>query len=142
MKKEDYLNLKQKLILAGYGHEIEWAENLKPCDNADDFFCEYMWVVLNAGMKNQVARLIQQKIYKAWDDGQGTHSVFGHTGKADAIDHTSLNREHYFRRYLKATDKIEFLKILPWIGDITKYHLAKNLGHDCCKPDRHISRCA
>ena len=33
-----------------------------------------------------------------------------------------------------------YLESIPWIGGITKYHLAKNLGFDCCKPDRHLVR--
>ena len=31
---------------------------------------------------------------------------------------------------------------LPWIGDITKYHLAKNLGANVAKPDRWLVRLA
>jgi len=31
---------------------------------------------------------------------------------------------------------------LPWIGPITKYYMAKNLGADVCKPDRHLTRIA
>lgn len=31
---------------------------------------------------------------------------------------------------------------LPWIGQITKYHLAKNLGADVAKPDRWLERIA
>jgi len=36
-----------------------------------------------------------------------------------------------------------FLASLPWIGEITKYHLGKNLGTlDTAKPDRHLVRIA
>lgn len=28
------------------------------------------------------------------------------------------------------------------MGDIIKYHLVKNLGFDCIKPDRHLERIA
>ena len=37
---------------------------------------------------------------------------------------------------------LEWLQGLPWIGGITKYHLAKNLGIDCAKPDVHLQRLA
>jgi len=39
-------------------------------------------------------------------------------------------------------EQLEYLKSLPWIGDITKYHLARNLGLDVAKPDRHLMRLA
>ena len=40
-------------------------------------------------------------------------------------------------------DKLEMLKKLPGIGDITKYHLAKDIGLiDTAKPDIWLRRCA
>ena len=41
-----------------------------------------------------------------------------------------------------SNDKIEYLDSLPMIGPITKYHLARNLGIDCAKPDRHLVKLA
>lgn len=38
--------------------------------------------------------------------------------------------------------KVAYLRSLPWIGDITCWHLAKNYGHDVAKPDRHLVRIA
>lgn len=37
---------------------------------------------------------------------------------------------------------IERLQSFPFIGAITAYHLAKNLGFDHAKPDRHLNRAA
>jgi hypothetical protein len=37
---------------------------------------------------------------------------------------------------------IEVLQTLPYIGPITVYHLAKNLGLPVAKPDRHLQRLA
>ena len=37
-------------------------------------------------------------------------------------------------------DPIETLQSLPFIGPITAVHLAKNLGLDVAKPDRHLVR--
>jgi hypothetical protein len=34
------------------------------------------------------------------------------------------------------------LEALPFIGTVTKWHLAKNLGLDVAKPDRHLLRIA
>jgi len=39
-------------------------------------------------------------------------------------------------------DPVLALRCLPYIGEITSYHLAKNLGADVAKPDRHLVRFA
>ena len=40
-------------------------------------------------------------------------------------------------------DGLDALKVLPWIKDVAKYHLAKNVGLvDAAKPDVHLKRCA
>ena len=137
-----YLDLKEKLILKGYAHEIDWAENVKPVKDSESFLFEFAWVVVNSGMKNQVAKKIYKKILEAWASGKKVHDVFNHKGKADAMEMVKNNRQTIFKEYLNTNDKLQLLKNLPWIGDITKYHLAKNLGLDCCKPDRHLMRIA
>jgi hypothetical protein len=137
-----YGELKSQIIQRGFADEIEWSENLRPCDDAETFFREYLWVVLNSGMKNQVARIIERRIYDAWDRGDTTTSAFGHKGKTAGIDYVRENMDRLFEEYRVAKDQTEFLVTLPWIGNITKYHLAKNLGVDCCKPDRHLARIA
>lgn len=142
MEKDLYLELKQKIIDAGYAEDIRWARNIQPCSNYTDFFCEYMWVVVNSGMKNTVARIIERRIYDAWSKGQTADAVFGHKGKADAIEHVRMNSARLFKEYGDAEDKLAYLETLPWIGEITKFHLAKNLGIDCAKPDRHLTRIA
>lgn len=142
MKKKTYLDLKAKVIRAGYGKEVEWSESIEVCTAAGSFFNEYIWIVLNAGMKNQVARKIYDKIKLALFDGKPISEVFGHTGKVLAIERMRTHYHKTFNNYKKAEDKLAFLESLPWIGGITKYHLAKNLGIDCVKPDRHLVRIA
>ena len=142
MTKTEYTNLKQKIIAAGYSEEIDWAASLKPCDNAALFALEAMWVILNAGMKNQIARIIEERIYDAMTYGQPISSAFGHEGKVKAIEYILANKIQLFDTFQKTQDKLQFLKSLPWIGDITKYHLAKNLGIDVVKPDRHLTKIA
>jgi hypothetical protein len=39
-------------------------------------------------------------------------------------------------------DPVRELRKLPFIGPVTRYHLAKNLGIDVVKPDRHLTRLA
>lgn len=125
-----------------YADEINWQESLKPCDNAETFRDETIWVILNSGMKEQIARLIWNRIKDSWFQGNKAHDVFKHAGKCDAIELVKLHCEKLFSDYLASTDKIEYLQTIPFIGKITKFHLAKNLGHDCVKPDRHLVRIA
>jgi len=39
-----------------------------------------------------------------------------------------------------AQNPLEYLSTLSFIGPITKFHLARNLGFDFIKPDRHLMR--
>lgn len=142
MKTDTFLQLRQRVIDAGYGEEIVWQEGLTPTNRAGVFFREYVWVVLSSGMKNQIARIIEDRIYEAWAGGKPTSSAFNHKGKVAAIDKVRGDMERYFFEYQQATDKLSYLASLPYIGNITKYHLAKNLGEDVVKPDRHLVRIA
>lgn len=142
MQSIEFIKLRQKVIDAGYGEEIKFHETVFAPFDADEFFGEYMWVVLSAGMKNQIARLIESRIYEAWDKKLPTSSAFRHQGKVKAIDQVKDYKELYFKGWQDAPDKLAYLETLPWIGSITKYHLAKNLGMDIAKPDRHLVRIA
>jgi hypothetical protein len=142
MDKTLYFNLKNKLIELGYGEEIDWQTNVGECSNSWDFRDEAIWVILNSGMKEQIARQIWKRIQDARETGRDISEVFGHTGKVGAIKYITANCGKLFSDYVDASDKIAFLKTIPFIGGITCYHLAKNLGHDVVKPDRHLVRIA
>ena len=71
--------------------------------------------------------------------------IFNHPGKISAIGsicakvaHTGFNIIHEKIR----NEGIDFLQTLDFVGPITKYHLAKNIGLDVVKPDRHLVRLA
>ena len=146
MTPSKYLDLKEAIIKKGYADEIIWAEDLKPCKDWTDFFFEYVFVVCNSGMKYTIAIVIYRKIIEAIKAHENVRSVFGHPGKAAAIEKVRENALHYFAKYQACKtdiDKIAYLETLPWIGKITKYHLAKNLGiTTVAKPDRHLDRIA
>ncbi len=142
MEAKQYMDIKAWLIAEGYDDEIDWQQNLKECNNSIDFYLEACWVILNSGMKEQIARKIWEKIKHAWSIKLDISEVFGHEGKVAAIKHIKANHLKLFEEYLMSEDKIEYLQTIPFIGKITRYHLAKNLGHDCVKPDRHLVRIA
>lgn len=142
MTGSDFKLLVDAINGMGYGHDIEWQRNVKPCSSSVEFHGETCWVILNSGMKEQIARIIWNRIKDAWAKGVDISTVFKHQGKVKAIKYVTENHNYLFHGYLDAEDKIEYLQTIPFIGGITKYHLAKNLGHDCVKPDRHLVRIA
>ncbi len=134
-----FTELKQRVIDAGFSDEITWAENIK-CRHSSDFFAEFVWVVVSSGMKNQIAEKIYKRVMAALVDRVPINTVFRHEGKVKAINHVLANLKELYFEYLMADDKLTWLEGLPYIGSITKYHLAKNLGLDIAKPDRHLVR--
>lgn len=143
MTLSEYEAVRYSVASAGYAHDIEWAQNVKPPTEPMDFSREAIWVILCSGMKEQVARIIQERVWKFIGEGKPVKgNVLGASGKAQAIDHIFNNRVVLFLGFQAAADKVEFCATLPWIGKITKWHLAKNLGVDCCKPDIHLERLA
>lgn len=127
---------------AGYGPIIEWSETIPAPADADAFAREAIYVICNSGMKNAVAAPIFERCMTALTDGRSAATEFGHPGKREAIDRIWLEREELFARYKASTEPIVFLRTLPWIGEVTSYHLAKNLGADVAKPDVHMERLA
>ena len=140
MRVSTYRRIRRRLVVQGYGGEIAWAQNRKPVRSAEQFWREFAWVVINSGMKNQVAEKIWERVLIAIDCGEPIRSAFGHPGKVDAIEFVRANAPRLLRNYRRAKDKLAWLETLPWIGSITKYHLAKNFGLDVAKPDRHLVR--
>jgi len=122
--------------------DIEWSEHIAPPKDAEEFALSAILVICNSGMKNSIAEEIYKKCRSAIKTGKSAATVFGHRGKAQAINDIWTNRQDIFENFLKATDKIAFCETLPWIGGITKYHLAKTYGVDCAKPDLHMQRLA
>lgn len=123
----------------GYADEICWAETRPPLEQQTPavFLQEYIWVVLNAGMREQVARTIYDRFLAARDP-----ATIGHLGKRAAVERALQEHETWFAALLAADEKLAYLESLPWIGPVTKYHLARNLGIDVVKPDRHLVRLA
>lgn len=133
-----YRELYAKLYAGEYKSEIDWQENLKPCTEPGVFFHEYVWVVIHSGMHNKAARAIFDRFVSSNYDLM----QIGHEGKRKAVLQVMGDVSGIWFRYTQAEDKLVYLEGLPWIGPITKWHLAKNLGLDCAKPDRHLVRIA
>lgn len=102
-------------------------------------------MVVNSGMRNTVAQGIFARVWPALSSGRPvTPALFGHAGKVSAIERVWRLRDDYLScfRALGPEQVVDWCESLPWIGRVTKYHLAKNLGADVAKPDRWLERLA
>ena len=138
---EDVFALARVIEAAGFD-DLTWAQSLGPPTSAEAFVTELAFVICNSGMKNEIARAIFERVRGAIEAGESATTVFGHEGKARAIDELWRNRETYFRLYNLAADKHAYLLGLPWIGSITVMHAMRNFGAEVAKPDVHLARLA
>lgn len=123
--------------------DIAWAENIEPPKTPAEFAREIIFVICNSGMKNTVARKIFERVCEAIRDRKSVSSVFGNKTKCMAINTVWVNRERLFGEWRALDDdarRLTWLEALPSIGPVTKYHLAKNFGMQCAKPDVHLVR--
>lgn len=109
---------------------------------------EIIWIILCAGRSAQAARTIETRVRTALDAGKPAVTAFGYRAKAAAIDRAWRERATHFQKLhavLDADDPVALLdwcSSIPFVGAITRYQLAKNLGQDVVKPDLHLSRLA
>lgn len=155
-----YLSAKSAVIRQGYWPEVTAlaSTNLSALSEAA-FLKEAAWVVLSSGFSEQVIRRKFDNISHAflrWRSAEliRTHSVdcianaiphFGNIMKLRAIvkiaQVVAESGFHSFKTNL-FNDPIETLMKLPFMGPATSRHLAKNIGLDVVKPDRHLVRLA
>lgn len=134
--------MEEAVVRAGFQVNINWAEELAPPADAEEFARAAIYVIANSGMKNSVAMPIYDRCIRALEHDRKVRRVFGHPGKARAMEIIWKKRLELFEGYLAAIDKIEFCASLPWVGPVTKLHLARDLGADVAKPDVHLERLA
>ncbi len=137
-----FRQLEAVLRARGYGEMIAWSEKVPPPVDATMFAREAIYVICNSGMNNLVANGLYWRCLKALRRRQSSTTVFGHPGKTKAIDHIWQHRKALFAGFQIAENKVAYCETLPFIGAITKHHLAKNLGVDTIKPDVHLMRLA
>jgi hypothetical protein len=123
-----------------------------------EFLRETAWCILNGGMREKVVRRLfptisacfwhfesVARILRTEETCQAlAQKFFNHPGKISAIlKCVRVVRDAggfaEFRTRLEA-DPIGVCIGLPYIGPVTVWHLARNIGVDCAKPDRHLAR--
>lgn len=153
-----YMTAKENVIEAGFAAEIDWQQRLDFDDITEqDLLRESAWVILSAGMRETVVRVKFSAISRAFLDWvsaraimhrseqcrQSSLSVFAHEGKTEAILFVAMivSRMGFdkVRNHIKK-EGVDYLQTFPYLGPATAFHLAKNLGLNEVKPDRHLVR--
>lgn len=155
-----YRTAEHSVQAAGFAWEIAWQRErcLKPFSERD-LLRESAWVILCSGFREATVRKVFDYISLCFCDWESSNEItrnrsacvatasarFRNGKKIDAIARVAdLVTETGFdqvRRLIQA-DPIRQLQKLPFIGPVTSWHLAKNLGLDVAKNDRHLARMA
>lgn len=153
-----YLDIKRHVINKGFAWEIDWQENqcIKTL-NESEFYREAAWVILSSGMSVRSVTSVFNKISIAFLNWQNTDSIvnsrescinqalqhFNHNGKVNAIMSiiikvNSIGFDAFKLELIK--NGVEYLQQFSYLGPATSFHLAKNIGLNVVKPDRHLIR--
>ena len=149
----NYLQL--KLISLGLDsdkksfNEIRNILNTQPIFSPEEFAFECFYVICVAGFKQDYAKKMCNKIITFIENNnfnfteEDLSQIYGNKMKVKAIKRTWDNRKLYQKKFYSLNnveEKVDFLGNLPHIGNITKYHLARNLGLNFVKYDIWIQR--
>lgn len=155
-----YQLVKEIVSRAGFAHELSWQASRNFQEITETAFLrEYAWVALSAGMRESIIRQRFHSIswcFFGWESAEtiAMHGDlcrrialrhFGNCRKIGGIVETAkIVNEIGFSRYKEMinSNPMQSLRMLPFIGPITCYHLAKNIGLLVAKPDRHLVRLA
>lgn len=155
-----YLCAKKQILNSPYNHELVGATK-NPADLSESqFLRELAWVILSSGMAESVIRNKFPDIsisFLGWESARcisenaeqcvaNALCHFRHRGKIRAIADAAIavfaagSFEHLKSQLL--CDPIQKLQSFAYIGPVTAFHLAKNIGIPVVKPDRHLTRLA
>jgi hypothetical protein len=157
---ELYKTAKQLVIDGGYSGELAWQDSLAFSSFTEsDLLREAAWVILCSGFREAVVRRHFDFISLCFCDWESADVICRYAGHCRATALTRFASERKIQAIITTAKHIqevgfeefkacilqapiEALQGLPFIGKITAFHLAKNLGFSTAKPDRHLQRLA
>jgi len=153
-----YFDAKRQLVDQGFAAEISWQERQKPTSiTEENFLREAAWVVYCSGFREATVRRCFDYLSLCFFDWSSAHDIAtnGSACVSAAMNAFANRRKHeavvtiasrvaavgfksFKRQLLNAP--VQTLQGLPFLGPVTAVHLAKNIGFDIAKPDRHLVR--
>ena len=147
--------------LVAVGDGADWADidRTKTWQKLDEqtFLAEYCWVVFAAGFRVSILEERFGELREAFKQFEPKAIARMRRLRLETLPIRHKNKAEGFMKGAKLVHKagwsnfkarleeegMDALKVLPWIKDVTKYHLAKNIGlADVAKPDVHLRWCA
>ncbi|MFT4432099.1 hypothetical protein ACMX25_01710 [Caballeronia sp. 15715] len=143
---------------AGLYHEVEWQRQTSLSSFTEtDLLREAAWVILCSGFREATVRRLFDYISLCFCDWESAKAITEASGACVVAARSCFRNEKKLMAIVRVAEQIEEagfetmkqavlsdpigeLRRLPYIGPITTWHLAKNLGFDAGKPDRHLLR--
>lgn len=153
-----YYEAKKSVIALGFAEELEWQAAQDPKEVTEaQFLREAAWVVYCSGFKEAVVRRYFDYLSLCFCDWVSSQEVVANSELCVAAASRVLANERKHRAivHIASTvaaksfakfkaelldDPLDLLQTLPFLGPVTSIHLAKNLGFNVAKPDRHLVR--
>jgi hypothetical protein len=149
-----FFAIEKHIIDSGLGEDKDSFETIKerllkpPVLNAEEFAEECIYVILAGGFRQKIAKKKFGEIMDFINGGgevceRNLLPIFGNTNKIRAIVKIWNGRQNFrdgFYELKSENEKLSYLGKLPHIGEITKNHLARNLGINNVKYDVWIQR--
>ena len=152
-----YLSAKIAVLHSQYAAELVINTPSPEAITESEFLRELGWVILSAGMAERIVRAKCAAISESFlfwnsaaDISRQTETCvssalahFAHEGKIGAIAAAArvvAKISFDVLRERLIANPIQELQRFSYIGPITAFHLAKNIGFPIAKPDRHLSR--
>lgn len=153
-----YESAKAFIVKAGYGHEIGRQMDSAPMGFSEsDLLREAAWVILCSGFRESIIRKIFDYISLCFCDWNSAAEIVRNESNCVATAYRAFKNARKLGAVIDVAKRlaeegvddmnkrarsspIECFVELPYIGPVTAYHLAKNLGFDVAKNDRHLRR--
>jgi hypothetical protein len=149
-----FFDIEKRIIDSGLGEDKDSFETIKkrlvkpPVLNSEEFAEECIYVILAGGFRQKIAKRKFGEIMSFINGGgkvceENLLAIFKNANKIRAIVKIWNNRKKFrdeFYAQKTEGEKLNYLAKLPHIGEITKNHLARNLGISNVKYDVWIQR--
>jgi hypothetical protein len=155
-----YRGARRLTVLAGDGQNVAYFSGLTPDLLLErDFLREVTFAIFCSGFREATLQRKWPALRRAFDDWDSPEAILHSRDlvRAQALD--VFNSERKVDAALTAVEMVaadgwdqiqdllaqagpHYLTRFPMIGPVTCYHVARNLGIDCVKPDRHLLRIA